>query len=66
VLGSRTIDADGVARLATLPSREVLLGEALGAIVAPLSTMAGLFDAPLRDIAGLVQALADQRGDAAA
>jgi large subunit ribosomal protein L10 len=66
VLGSRTIDADGVTRLATLPSREVLLGEALGAIVAPLSTMAGLFDAPLRDIAGLVQALADQRGDAAA
>jgi len=66
VLGSQTIDADGVARLATLPSREVLLGEALGAIVAPLSTMAGLFDAPLRDIAGLVQALADQRGDAAA
>jgi large subunit ribosomal protein L10 len=66
VLGSQTIDADGVTRLAALPSREVLLGEALGAIVAPLSTMAGLFDAPLRDIAGLVQALADQRGDAAA
>jgi large subunit ribosomal protein L10 len=66
VLGSRTIDADGVTRLASLPSREVLLAEALGAIVAPLSTMAGLFDAPLRDVAGLVQALADKRGEAAA
>jgi large subunit ribosomal protein L10 len=66
VLGSRTIDADGVTKLATLPSREVLLGEVLGAIVAPLSTTAGLFDAPLRDVAGLVQALADKRGDAAA
>jgi large subunit ribosomal protein L10 len=61
VLGSRPIDADGVTRLATLPSREVLLGEALGAMVAPIATTAGLFDAPLRDIAGLVQALADQR-----
>ncbi len=66
VLGSRTIDADGVTRLATLPSREVLLGEAIGAVVAPLSTMAGLFDAPLRDVAGLVQALAEKRAAAAA
>ena len=66
VLGSQTIDADGVTKLATLPSREVLLGEAIGAIVAPLSTMAGLFDAPLRDVAGLLAALADKRGEAAA
>lgn len=66
VLGSRTIDADGVTRLASLPSREVLLAEALGAIVAPMSTMAGLFDAPLRDVAGLIAALADKRGEAAA
>jgi len=66
VLGSRAIDASSVGRLAALPSREVLLAEALGAIVAPMSTVAGLFDAPLRDVAGLVQALIDSRGDAAA
>ena len=66
VLGSRAIDANSVTRLAALPSREVLLAEALGAIVAPMSTVAGLFDAPLRDVAGLVQALIDSRGDAAA
>jgi large subunit ribosomal protein L10 len=66
VLGSRAIDADGVTRLATLPSREVLLSEALGAITAPLATMAGLFDAPLRDVAGLVDALIAKRGDVAA
>jgi hypothetical protein len=30
-----------------------------------MATMAGLFDAPLRDIAGLVQALADQASGAA-
>ena len=66
VLGSRAIDASSVTRLAALPSREVLLAEAVGAIVAPMSTVAGLFDAPLRDVAGLVQALIDSRGDAAA
>jgi large subunit ribosomal protein L10 len=66
VLGSRAIDADSVTRLAALPSREVLLAEAVGAIVAPLSTTAGLFDAPLRDVIGLVQALIDQRGEPAA
>ncbi len=66
VLGSRAIDASSVGKLAALPSREVLLAEALGAIVAPMSTVAGLFDAPLRDVAGLVQALIDSRGDAAA
>ena len=66
VLGSRAIDADAVTRLAALPSRETLLAEAIGAITAPMSTMAGLFDAPLRDVAGLVQALHDKRADAAA
>ncbi len=66
VLGSRAIDAESVGRRAALPSREVLLAEAVGAIVAPLSTTAGLFDAPLRDVLGLVQALIDSRGDAAA
>ncbi len=66
VLGTRAIDADGVTRLATLPSREVLLAEVLGAVTAPLAQTAGLFDAPLRDIVGLVSALVDKRGDAAA
>lgn len=66
VLGTTAIDAAGVAHLATLPSREVLLAEVLGAITAPLATTAGLFDAPGRDMVGLVQALIDQRGDAAA
>jgi large subunit ribosomal protein L10 len=62
VLGTRSIDADGVTRLASLPSREVLLAEAIGAIAAPMSTTAGLFDAPLRDVVGLVAALIEQRG----
>ena len=65
LLGTRAIDADGVTRLAALPTREVLLSQIAGAFTAPLATTAGLFDAPLRDIAGLVQALADRQAAAA-
>lgn len=65
LLGSRAIDADGVTRLATLPPREVLLAQVAGALAAPLATTAGLFDAPLRDVVGLVAALAERRSAAA-
>jgi large subunit ribosomal protein L10 len=61
LLGRRAIDADGVTRLAALPSRGVLLSQLAGAFAAPMATTAGLFDAPLRDMAGLISALADQR-----
>jgi large subunit ribosomal protein L10 len=64
VLGRNAIDADGVTRLATLPSRDVLLSQLAGAFAAPMATTAGLFDAPLRDVAGLVAALADKRAAA--
>ena len=57
VLSGRAIDADGVTRLATLPSRDVLLSQIAGAIAAPLAT--------LRDVAGGIGALADQRGSGA-
>ena len=65
LLGDRAIDGDGVSRLASLPSRDVLLAQLAGAFAAPLATTAGLFDAPLRDVAGLVQALADKQAAAA-
>jgi large subunit ribosomal protein L10 len=65
VLSGRAIDASGVTRLATLPSREMLLSQIAGAIAAPMATVAGLFDAPLRDIAGGIDALIKQRGSAA-
>jgi large subunit ribosomal protein L10 len=64
LLGERPIDGDGVVRLAALPSRDTLLAQLAGALAAPLATTAGLFDAPLRDVVGLVAALADQRAAA--
>ena len=62
VLGDRAIDADAVTRLAALPTREVLLAQAIGAITGPLAATAGLIDAPLRETAALVQALFERGG----
>jgi large subunit ribosomal protein L10 len=64
LLGDRAIDAAAVVRLASLPSRDVLLSQIAGAFAAPMATTAGLFDAPLRDVVGLVAALAEQRAAA--
>jgi large subunit ribosomal protein L10 len=62
VLGDRAIDADAVTRLASLPTREVLLAQAIGAITGPLAATAGLIDAPLRETAALVQAFFERGG----
>jgi large subunit ribosomal protein L10 len=65
ILGTQAIDADGLTRLAALPSRDVLLAQLAGAFAAPMANMAGLLAAPLRDIAGGLAALIEQRGSAA-
>jgi len=61
VLGNRAIGADDVTRLATLPSREVLLARLAGGMQAPVSTLAGLFAAPLRNLGYALQQVADQK-----
>jgi large subunit ribosomal protein L10 len=61
VIGDQVVNADGVVRLSQLPGRDVLRAQVAGAIAAPMATMAGLFDAPLRDIAGLVGTLAEKQ-----
>jgi len=63
VLGDRAIDADGVRSLASLPSREVLLGRAIGAIMAAPTQTATLMQAPMAQTAQLVAALIESRGD---
>ena len=61
VLGDRAIDADGVTRLATLPSREVLLAKLAGGMQAPVGTLAGLFAAPLRNLGSALAQVAEQK-----
>jgi large subunit ribosomal protein L10 len=67
VLGTQAIDADGVVRLAALPSREVLLGRLAGAIQSPTATLAGLLAANIRNLGNaLVQVRDRKAGEAAA
>jgi large subunit ribosomal protein L10 len=61
MLGGRRVDAAGVTRLASLPSREVLLAQLAGAMASPLSSLAGLLAAPLRNLAGGLQQVADRK-----
>ena len=61
VLGDRTIDADGVTRLATLPGREVLLGRLAGAIQSPTATLAGLLAANIRNLGYALTQVRDQK-----
>ncbi len=56
LLEGRAIDARAVSDLAALPPADVLRGQVLGVIVAPLTGLLGLVSAPLQDLAGLVDA----------
>jgi large subunit ribosomal protein L10 len=49
-----------IQRLATLPPADVLRAQLAGAVVAPLTTVVGLFTAPLRDLVGIIDARIDQ------
>jgi large subunit ribosomal protein L10 len=60
ILEGSALSSDDVDRLAKLPSAEVLQGQLVGAIVAPLTQLLALVSAPLRDLHGLVQARIDQ------
>ncbi|MCS7007172.1 MAG: 50S ribosomal protein L10 [Thermoleophilia bacterium] len=56
VLEGRTLSSEEVAELATLPPLEILRGQVLGAIVAPVTQLLALVSAPLRDLVGLLDA----------
>ena len=62
VMEGRTVTAEEVESLATLPPVDVLRGQVLGAIVAPLTALAGLLNAPLQNLVGLIDARIEQLG----
>jgi large subunit ribosomal protein L10 len=64
VLGDRAIDADGVKSLATLPSREVLLGKLAGGMQSPVATLAGLLVANIRNLGSALAQVRDQKAAA--
>jgi large subunit ribosomal protein L10 len=60
VMQGRTLSAGEVETLATLPPIDVLRGQVLGAIIAPLSALQGLVTAPLQNLYGLIDARIEQ------
>ena len=66
ILDGNPIGEADVQNLATLPPLDVLRGQVVGAITAPLTTVVGLITAPVRDLLGLIDARIEQlkeRGD---
>jgi large subunit ribosomal protein L10 len=62
IMQGRTVTAAEVETLAKLPPEDVLRGQVLGAIVAPLTALAGLLNAPLQNLRGLIDARIEQLG----
>jgi len=62
IMQGRAVTAEEVETLAKLPPAEVLRGQVLGAIVAPLTSLAGLLNAPLQNLVGLIDARIEQLG----
>jgi large subunit ribosomal protein L10 len=60
ILQGKPMSAEQVRDLASLPPAEVLRGQVLGAIVAPLSAIAALINAPLQDLVGLIDVRIEQ------
>jgi large subunit ribosomal protein L10 len=69
VMEGRVISGADVEELAKLPPLDVLRGQVIGAIIAPLNAIAGLINAPLQNLYGLIDARIEQlqqQGDTAA
>jgi large subunit ribosomal protein L10 len=56
ILEGKTLSGEDVQQLAKLPPADVLRGQLVGAIVAPLNQLLALVSAPLRDLHGLIEA----------
>jgi large subunit ribosomal protein L10 len=65
VLQGRALTEADVDELAKLPPLDVLKGQVVGVILAPLNQLVGLLNAPLQDLVGLIDARIEQLGDSA-
>src|SRR5438094_1337488 len=68
IMQGRSISGSDLEELAKLPPLEVLRGQVLGAVIAPLSSLVALVNAPLQNLYGLIDARIEQlqaQGEAA-
>jgi len=57
----KIISVDEVKALAALPSKEVLVAQVLGTMIAPITGLANVLNANIRGLAVALQAIADQK-----
>ena len=62
MLEGRPVEPGEIESLAKLPPVDILRGQVLGAVTAPLTAIVGLFTAPLQDLYGLIDARIEQLG----
>jgi large subunit ribosomal protein L10 len=60
IMQGRTISAASVDELAKLPPLDILRGQVLAAVIAPLTSLAALVNAPLQNLYGLLDARIEQ------
>ncbi len=64
LLDGQPVSSEDVAKLARLPSREQLLGQAVGVLQSPLQGLAGVLNGILYEMIGVLDALRAQRATA--
>ena len=61
IVDGKIIDVDGVKNLASLPSREVLIAQALGGLNAPIQGFANVLQGTIRGLATVLSAIAEKQ-----
>jgi len=59
----RVLEPKEVRALANLPPREVLLGQLVGLLKAPLARLVGVLGAPMRELLGVLQAIKEAKSE---
>lgn len=59
----RVLEPKDVKALATLPPREVLIGQMVGLLKAPLAMLVGVLQAPMRELVGVLQAIKEGKSE---
>jgi large subunit ribosomal protein L10 len=63
IMQGRSISGSEVVEFSKLPPLDILRGQVLGAIIAPLTAIAALVNAPLQSLYGLIDARIEQLGE---
>jgi large subunit ribosomal protein L10 len=66
LMGTRYLTPAAVQNMADLPPREILLAQLLGAVQGPMSSLASVLAAPMRELVQVLQARSEQGQEATA